>query len=356
MAEDRDQEDRSEDATPQRREQAREKGHLPRSRDLVSAVTLFAGVSALMMFSRQISGTILMVARDALGNLDHPRDALASITPSVYSLLLALGPFFAVTTVAAILMVLVQTGVPHAGALSFDLTRINPIARLRQMFTPSLGGWDTIKIALKMAGVAWAAGKMVYPVWLRLGDRANLAPPALLQQSLTLSGDLMMRLGFLLLILALVDYVMARLRVERELRMSKQEVREELRHSEGHPQIKRALRRKARDLLRRRLIVEVPRADVVVVNPTHFAVALSYKAQKMRAPRVTVKGVDQMALRIRELARQAQVPVVSNPKLARELHRRVAVGKEVPSELFRAVAEVLAFVYRIKNRTIEARP
>ncbi len=351
MAEEgRDQEDRTEEATPQRREQAREKGHLPRSRDLLAAITLFCGMAMLNVLAGPVSSGLLRVGRDAFGNLDRPRDALAVITPSVYSLGLALAPFFAATTAVALLAVILQTGVPSAEALNFDLSKLNPFARLQQMFTPSMGGWDTIKIVLKLSGVSLAAWRMLYPVWVRLGERANLEPPLLLHQALELSGDLMLRLGLLLLLIALLDYVIARLRVSRELRMSKHDVKEELRHNEGNPQVKRALRRKAREIMRRRLVVEVPKADVVVVNPTHYAVALSYKAQKMKAPRVTAKGVDQMALKIRELARGASVPVISSPKLARDLHRRVAVGKEVPSDLYRVVAEVLAFVYRIKRR------
>jgi flagellar biosynthetic protein FlhB len=351
MAEEyREHEERTEEATPQRREQARERGQVARSRDLCAALTLISGVIALAICGPSVATALMRIGHAAFENLHVPplsRAALAGATSGLFWYVL---PFFLGTTLVAALSSLAQTGVPHAAWLAPDLSRLNPLPRLAQLFRPGLSGWELLKTALKIGGVGLLGWGVLLPVWEELSLRPVLPPAALLERSLTLSQRLLTRLGLLLLGLAVIDYLVARWRLERELRMSHHEVREELRHSEGNPQVKRRLRKKAREILRRRLQVDVPRADVVVVNPTHVAVALSYRQKTMRAPRVVAKGVDHLALRIRELARGAGVPVVHNPPLARDLNRRVKVGAEVPADLYRAVAEVLAFVYRIRPR------
>lgn len=346
-----DNEERTEEATPQRREQARERGQLARSRDLVGALTLLSAVLLLGIQGEALAGALLRLGRATFGALDQGLWGHAWLA-ACEALALACAPIFGATTLVALCAVLVQTGVPQASWFAPDLARLNPLPRLAQILKPGGGGWELAKTALKLGAVSLGAYQILRPVWDGLADRATLPAGALLARVSDLSLSLLTRLGLLLLLLSGLDYVMARFRVERELRMSRHEVREELRHSEGNPQIKRRLRRKARELMRRRLSVDVPKADVVVVNPTHVAVALSYKAQRMRAPVVVAKGADSLAMRIRELARGAGVPVVQNPPLARDLNRRVPVGREVPSDLYRAVAEILAFVYRIKNRSV----
>lgn len=345
-----DQDSRTEEATPQRREQARDKGQIPRSRDLVSAVTLIAGVAALSASGAQLLDALRAVYQGALGGLHRAPEGLGVVLPGLHGLAGAVLPFFLTTTAVAMVTALLQTGVPQGDWLVPDLERLNPLPRLIEMFRPRVGGWELAKTTLKLLGLSYLAWRVLSPVFQDLAVQSTLAPLPLIERSLSLSVSLLWRLGGLLLGLAVLDYCVSRLRIEREMRMSKREVREEMRHSEGDPQVKRRLRRKAREILRRRLAVEVPKADVVVVNPTHYAVALSYKSQHMRAPKVLAKGVDHLALRIRSLARASSIPVVDSPKLARELYRRVPVGKEVPGDLYRAVAEVLAYVYRIKNR------
>lgn len=348
-------EERTEEATPQKREQAREKGQIARSRDLVSALTLLGAVAALGMTGQGIAAALGRLGADTFGGLHRAHEAFAVCVSAAWGVAWAVMPVFLVTTFTAAGASLLQTGVPHASWIAPDLSRLNPLPRLGQIFGFGTGGWELLKTALKLTAVGVGAWYLLWPAWEELGSRGALGPLALLTRMLELSRGLLLRLGLLLLLLAALDYFMSRRRVERELRMTRHEVREELRHSEGDPQIKRRLRRKARELLRRRLAVDVPKADVVVVNPTHYAVALSYRTGSMRAPRVVAKGLDHMAMRIRELARSAGVPVVSNPPLARDLHRRVKVGAEVPTDLYRAVAEVLAFVYRIRRHAGGAR-
>lgn len=360
MAEERpDREDRTEAPTPQRAEKARERGQVARSRDLVSALTLMAGVAALDLGGSALTAALAALSRVSLSGLALLSPAaggtLASaavvdrLTPALQALALALWPFFALILVVAVLGVVLQTGVPQASWLTLDLSRLDPLARLRQLFSAGHGGWELGKVTLKLLLIGGAALHQLLPLWRELAGGALSPPGPLAARLLSLCSGLLYRLGGLMLLLGALDYLWARRRTAGELRMTKQEVRDELRQNEGDPQVKRALRRRARDLQRRRVAVEVPKADVVVVNPTHYAVALRYRAEQMQAPRVTAKGVDELALRMRALARSAGVPVVASPRLARDLHRRVPVGREVPGELYRAVAEVLAFVYRLRR-------
>ena len=357
MADDRpDSEDRTEEPTPQRAEKAREQGQVARSRDLVSALTLSAGVGALWLGGRALFTALGTTLQVGLQNLAHPgglRGAFGPLQAPLSSLVMAMAPFFAATVGAALTGILVQTGVPQASWLSFDVSRMSPLQRLRQLFSAGQGGWESVKVAVKAVLVAAAALRELRPLLGEMASGTLFLPPRPLALRLAeLCGGLFLRLSLLMLVLGAVDYLWSRRRTGQELRMTKQEVRDEMRQSEGDPQIKRALRRRARELRKRRVAVEVPRADVVVVNPTHYAIALRYRQSDMRAPQVTAKGVDDLALHIRSLARSAGVPVVQSPRLARDLHRRVPLGREVPSDLYRAVAEVLAFVYRMRRSPV----
>ena len=358
MAEERpDREDRTESPTPQRVEKARERGQVARSRDLVSAVTLMAGVLALDLGGPTLAAALARVTQVCLSALSGLSPALGGRTlqvldrlmPALTGLALVMVPFMLLLLGVAVLGVALQTGVPQASWLTVDFGRLNPLARLRQLFSAGHGGWELGKVAAKLVLIGGAAIYQLRPLWRELPGGAHLPPGPLAERLLSLCSSLLFRLGGLLFLLGVLDYLWSRRRTSNELRMTKQEVRDELRQNEGDPQIKRALRRRARDLLRRRVAVEVPRADVVVVNPTHYAVALRYRSVGMKAPQVTAKGVDDLALRMRAMARGAGVPVVESPRLARDLHKRVQVGREVPGDLYRAVAEVLAFVYRMRR-------
>ncbi len=161
--------------------------------------------------------------------------------------------------------------------------------------------------------------------------------------------DLLWKAAFLVFLVGSVDLFRQRQKWSRELRMSKQEIRDEFKEAEGNPQIKARVRRLQRELLRRRMVREVPKATAVIVNPTHFAVAIRYQVQDMTAPKVIAKGKNLLALRIRQIAIENQVPIVENPPLARSLYASVEVGQEIPPNLYHAVAEVLAYIYRLMN-------
>jgi flagellar biosynthetic protein FlhB len=209
---------------------------------------------------------------------------------------------------------------------------------------------DLIKQSLILGGVVMAC----YGVFMRsvTGAAQLIGAPA--AETLKASGELLsqlgMRAGGVLLVLAVLDYGYGLYKHEKSLRMTKQEVKDEYRQQEGDPMVKALRRRAARALVQRQITVEVPRADVVVTNPTHFAVALRYDREADAAPVVVAKGADLMAKRIRELAKEHDVPVIENPLLARALYKAVGVSGVIPPDLFRAVAELLAYVYRQRDK------
>jgi flagellar biosynthetic protein FlhB len=238
--------------------------------------------------------------------------------------------------------------------LAINFAALNPTRGFNKIFGFRQSGpmllLNMLKVAL-VALVGWSA------IAGRLGQIIAVQQLAYLQ-IFGLAADMVfsigIRVGVLLLVLAIFDYIYQRSRVERSLRMSKQEVEDEMRSMEGDPVMKNRRRQVALQRAMQRLKKEVPKADVVVTNPTHFAVALKYEQTKMRAPKVVAKGADFMALRIRALASDAGIPIIERPPLARAIYRMVEVGEEIPEELYAAVAEILAYVYELSGKQLVA--
>ncbi len=264
--------------------------------------------------------------------------------------LLLLLPLLGLIAATGVALNVAQTGLLLSGAaLSPRLDRINPGAGFKRLFSKD-GLANLVKAISK-------AGAVALVVWMTMsGQMAEIA--ALGEMSVAeavarlalLSFDLAIRAAAVLFVLALLDYAWQRRRYMQQLRMTKEEVRQELRETEGDPQIKAAIRHRRQSLLNR-MIAAVPKADVVVTNPTHYAVALKYDPVTMQAPIVVAKGERLLAQRIKEVARKAGVPVLEEPPLARALFKAVPVGQSVPANLFRAVAEVLAWVYALRSRS-----
>jgi flagellar biosynthetic protein FlhB len=233
-------------------------------------------------------------------------------------------------------------------ALMPKAERFNPVANLKRVFG-SNGPVELLKGLLKLGGISAAC----YGVFLRIieeSPRLIGAPTATVFLSLaSFIYALGLRAGGVLLLVAALDYFYGWYKHEKSLRMTKQEVKDEMRRQEGDPMVKGQRRRAARALAQRRMAADVPRADVIVTNPTHFAVALKYDREHDPAPMVLAKGADLMAKRIREIARANDVTIIENPPLARSLYHSVDIGGMIPAELFRAVAELLAYVYREKE-------
>ncbi len=346
-----DDSEKTEQPTPRRLEEARAAGQVPRSVDLTAAIVLLTGLVLLNWLGPQMFASMLAL----IGGLEHAGDvrpetleATASASGRTAARLLA--PFLLILLLLTAAGAVVQTGFVLAfGKLTPKLDHIDPMRGLKQLFSfDSLirTGMGLLKIAL-IATVGWLSVSGQLPAIL---NTAALEPGPLAARIGQLVFTLAMRLALVLLILGLIDYFVQRWKLNKSLKMTKQEVRDELKRMEGDPLVKSRRRQLQQKLALQRIQLDVPRADVVVTNPTEFAVALRYDETSMSAPRVIAKGADLLAQRIRQVAALHGVPIVQRPPLARALYAAVEVGQEVPAQFYRAVAEVLAYVYRIAGR------
>ncbi|MDX9993781.1 MAG: flagellar biosynthesis protein FlhB [Rhodocyclaceae bacterium] len=360
MAEDSDLE-KTEAPSSRRLEQAREEGQVPQSRELTAFLVMAGGAGGLWGLSGWFVRHGENVMRSGL-TLDRQE---AFDTNAIGMNLLSLGneaiatlaPFFIVTLVAALLAPILLTGgilfSPKALALKFD--RLDPLKGVKRMIS-----WQSIAEMVKGILKTLLLGGIVF--WVVANERDNLF--ALLSQPLETALPAFGRMilyafiGFVagLAVIALIDVPFQLWRYYAGLKMTKEELRQEYKELEGDPQLKARIRSQQREIARRRMMSEVPKADVVVTNPTHFAVALKYDSEKMGAPQVVAKGMNLVAQKIRELASEHEVPVIELPPLARALHKHVEVGEAVPTALYTAVAEVMAYVYQLDQFMRQAAP
>ncbi len=340
----RDDTERHEAATPRRLEKAREQGQVALSREAVSFAVLGAGALGMVLALPTLGGQMLAMLRGLL-EMTHRADAAAAATQVMIAGLLPVLVVAGLAAAAAVLATLLQTGgLVSAKGLVPRLGKINPLAGFKRLvgvdgqleFLRSL-----LKLGLVGAALWWVAGRgEPFAVML------NVTPGGLLQRSAAAATGLLVAALLALALLAVLDLVLVTLRHQRALRMSREEMRQELRETEGDPQIKGRRRQIGQARARQRMMAAVPTAAVVITNPTHYAVALSYARGSDAAPMLVAKGADAVAARIRELAALHRVPIVANPPLARALYR-LEPGAEIPPEQYQAVAEVIAYVWRL---------
>lgn len=348
-----DQEDRTEQPTEKRLREARERGDVPRSRELGNVAVLGATALALMATAPGVATSAQGWLRGALtldpATLGQPDRLLGHAAALLPGLLLPLLPAFAAALAACFIAPLVMGGLRFSSqSLQPDFKRLSPMAGLKRLYgKDSLA--ELLRSLLRVLLVV-GVGAMV----VSAGFHALLAMPGMSLQAAAATGLKMAMTALLamagaLALLAAIDVPWQRWRHRSRLKMSKQEIRDELKQTEGNPEIKARVRQVAQQMARRRMMDAVPTADVVVTNPTHYAVALKYDPKKMRAPRVVAKGVDEIALLIREAARRHRVAVLEAPPLARALYRTAQVDQEIPVKLYAAVAQVLSYVFQLRR-------
>lgn len=353
MAEDKPQQDKTEQPTPKRLKEARQKGNVPRSRELTMTCVMLAGASALLFLAAGIGNTLLT---DMRGSLSVERDLIfdPGYLPLAFStvavdVLLSLLPIGVLVPAAALAgAVLIGGWSFSASGMAFKTSRLNPIKGLGRIFGPN-GLNELLKAIAKFALVAAAS---ILWLWYCADTLLSLGRQPIrtaVISALELCGISLLLVSATLIVIVLVDVPFQLWNYHKKLRMTRQEVRDELKDTEGRPEVKSRVRMLQQQIASRRMREEVPKADVVITNPTHFAVALKYTDGKMRAPKVVAKGQDLMASRIRELARNAGVPLFSAPPLARALYSSTKIGQEIPAGLYKAVAQVLAYIYQLQN-------
>jgi flagellar biosynthesis protein FlhB len=353
MAENETAGQRTEQPTPKRLEQARERGQVPRSADLNAAAVLLASAGGLSMLGGGCGKRLYALMQSGLSftrerALDE-NAALAVFGVAGKQALIACAPFFGITILAALAAPMALGGRGfHPQALIPDFSRLSPAAGFGRMFSLS-GGVELAKAFAKFLLLALIAAAVL---WQQSGAILSLgaqSAPAAIAHAGSLAGTALLLLAAGMALIAAVDVPWQLWRYTQSLRMTREEVREEMKESEGSPEVKGRIRKLQNERARKRMMREVPKADVVVVNPTHFAVALRYDEQRMRAPIVVAKGQDLIAARIREIATEHKVPLFEAPPLARALHRHVEIGAEIPASLYVAVAQVLTYLAQLRT-------
>jgi len=346
--------DKTEKATPKKRSEARKKGQVAKSHDLNGAVVMFAALFALSATAPHLVAVLQSSLRDAFALIATPDVVNGSglgplVSSQAKAASLAAAPVIFTCVAAAVLINVIQVGgKPHVQALKPDPKRLNPISGFKNIYGPN-ALFEGAKNVFKVAAVGAVTALGVLPKLDQFAALVGMPPAELMPTLAHMVLGIAQRAGIAYLLIGIVDYVYQRYRTEKSLKMDKQEVKEEHKSSELPAEVRGAIRRRQMQAARARMMADVPTADVVVTNPTHFAVALRYDAEKA-APEVVAKGSDLIAQKIRELAADSGVPVIADPPLARSLHGAVEVGHQIPEELYQAVAGLLAYVYRTARR------
>jgi flagellar biosynthetic protein FlhB len=348
--------EKTEKATPKRREEARKKGQVARSQDLNGAVVLLSALFALSIWGPHLWEQMGASMRGTLSMIATPQ----TVTPTGVGRLFLEGGRTVLLAVAPIALMCLAFGVlsnlgqvklkPSLTGLKPDFKRIDPLKGAKNLFGPNLL-FEGAKNLTKVAIVGAISALAVVPKLDELAALVGMAPGDLVSHLASTVLGIAQNAAIAYILIGLADYLYQRWRHEKSLRMDKQEVKEEQKAFTSPPEVRAALRRRQMQAARARMMAAVPEADVVVTNPTHYAVALVYDGTKP-APEVVAKGQDLVAAQIRKVAAENDVPVISDPPLARSLHGTVEVGHQVPEELFAAVAQLLAFVYRVANRKV----
>ena len=346
--------DKTEAPTPKRREEARNSGQIAKSSDLSGAITLLAalftiGITGPSMVDRLASGissSLLAgghhdpVTRGTIGDL---------LVTNGKNVLLCLAPIVGVCAVTAIVVNVLQVGLkPKTKALKPNFQRLNPQKGIKRILGKD-GLVELVKNIAKVTVITVAVLTALLPHLTDYAAMVGVSPIQLGSSIFSLVKGIAIRAALAYLLIGVIDYIYQRRHHETMLKMSKQEVKDESKGQDLPAEVKGAIRRRQRDQARARMMADVPTADVIVTNPSHFSVALKYDG-KSAAPTVIAKGQDLLALKIREIAADAEVPIVPDPPLARSLHDTVEVGQMIPEDLFHAVAQILAYVYRVAGR------
>lgn len=350
------EEEKTESATPHRIEKAREEGQIPRSRELTSVLMLVAGLSILWMTGASMARKIGALLADGL-KFNH---SVVSDTSQMFHLMgnlvtqgvFALIPMMGGLVLVAIAAPMLLGGIVFSKALKFDLGKMNPIKGLGRLFSAQSAAelLKSILKALLVGCVTWLYISSHWPDMLRL---ISENPYSALGNALN-----MIAMCSILIVLGLspmvgFDVFWQLYSYFKGLRMTRQDIRDEYKQQEGDPHVKGRIRQQMRAAARRRMMADVPKADVIVTNPTHYSVALQYDERKMSAPKVVAKGAGEIALRIRELGKEHRIPVLEAPPLARALYRHSEIGQHIPGTLYAAVAEVLAWVWQLRRWKLE---
>ncbi|MCA1772841.1 MAG: flagellar type III secretion system protein FlhB [Halomonas sp.] len=353
MAEDDSDQEKTEEATPRRLDKAREEGQVPRSRELTTFLVLLGGVIGLWTMGQMLYNQLGMVMEQAfLFERRHAMESMPMVTHAIdlgRRTLFAMMPLFLLLAVIALVAPALLGGFLISGkSMQPKLSKLNPIAGIKRLFSTQA----LIELAKAIAKSVLVGGVGGVFLYLNVGKFMSLMNQPIQQalaSALTMAAQAAGLMVLALIVVILIDVPFQLWSNAKKLRMSQEEVKREHKESEGDPQVKARIRQQQQAMARGRMMSKVPEADVIITNPTHYAVALSYQEGQMGAPRLVAKGTDAVAERIREIANEAKVPRLEAAPLARALYHHVDLDAEIPANLYTAVAEVMAWAYRLKN-------
>ena len=345
--------EKTEEPTPKKLEDARKEGNVAKSMELSGFIVLFVATIVIIFYFKYITDYLVGFYRfyaSFIGVEITKSLVIKIVLQSMLNFFLLLAPLLIAIFIAAILANVAQFGFLFTiKPLIPKFEKINPIKGLKRLFS-----FKTIVEGLKMTlkvAIAFGVGGWLFLKFLKEIPKLELM--SFFEQLKWFEEKALIIIFAMLavfLVFALIDFMYQKYTYIKSLRMSKQEIKDEYKQTEGNPEIKAKIRQLQREMAKKRMMSEVPKADVVITNPTHYAVAIRYDKTKDEAPRVIAKGVDNLAIKIKEIAREYDILIVENPSLARELYKLVEVDELIPPKLYQAVAEVLAFVYKAKNR------
>ncbi len=354
MSEESDDSDKTEDPSQRKLDEARQKGQVPQSREITHWFMILAAGIVVLMFGPMFAKNMYS---DLVGLWEHPQDLMFTdnnigdlLTDLVLKVIVTMLLPFLLLMAAAFLGHALQNGILFApDHIEPKLERISLMKGFGRIFSMR-SVVELVKGIIKICIVGGVIYLIVRPMFDQAPDFIHYDMPDLLKALYNLTGKVLMVVVAVLTAIAVVDWLYQRLTFMQKMRMSRQELKDEYKQSEGDPMIKQRVRQIRADRARKRMMAAVPKSTVVVTNPTHYAVALLYEGEKMGAPRVVAKGVDAVALRIRAVAEEHKVPIMENPPLARSLYATVEIDEDIPVEHYKAVAEVISFVMKFKKR------
>ena len=345
--------EKTEAATPRKRQQAREQGNVPKSKDMSAAVLMVAAAASLRMLGPGLftdAGGFLRNRIESTGPLLTRDDAVRMAGETALSLAAVTLPLMIAMAAAALAANVFQVGfLLSPEALQPKPGRLSPLANAKQI----LSSRAVMKLAVSVGKLMLLGGLAAWGIWASMGAFLGLTSASAEEVAVATgqaSTTLAFQLAAALLVLAIADFAFQRWKHEQDLLMTKQEIRDELKDMDGNPLVRQRRREAHRKLVSSRELAAVPAADVVITNPTHYSIAVQYDPQTMPAPVVVAKGVDEKALRIRQIARDAGVPVVERPPLARRLWADVETGQPIPLDLYEIFVDVLAYVYQLTGK------
>jgi len=352
--------ERTEEATQRRRQKEREKGNVSKSRDMDAALVMVAGVALFALFAKLMSETILNMMRETFSNLKSAADLdttniLGIMLPYFQQLGIIVLPFFVLLVILAILIIRMDVGPVFAiEKIKIKLENLSPkrmFQNAKRMFSPFEPRTlvELAKSILKIVVVAACGFSAINARKADLMGLIGIDPITSIHIILSILINMIINMCLAMLILGYIDKKYQHYEYEKSIKMTKQEVKDEQKDIEGDPKIKARIRSIQMQMARQRMMSSVPQSDVVVTNPTHYAVAIKYDKTKAPAPIVTAKGIDYLAFQIRDIAKENNVPIVENRPVARALYNQVPVDGIIPTDLYVAVSEILAYVYRLKN-------